>query len=529
MPASENAAGRSPRILNNSVDTLDLKQSYASRKLELSVDESGLNIVYDTRLLRNARNTTRPRPLSLCPAAASRLEYNSQQLATPVSNRRFSTIDKTKDLITNAKPEQELNAGLDFKAVSKLLSCVDHRAHREAPGSDEELDISTHDDWNFSSRIGSTTDSVSISDGVPSLCDINAFDFPEPPPIGSPTIRRMRSSPWFMAACHADHNRSLSGSRWRSIKTENEILQSARNSYSPSIEALLVTDNEGKLSCHPGNENPYQPWESNTSNTSCLTDRPGAKVLSGEVRARAGLGLHVNVPHPAWPGRETSDGQITTHSSAPCLNSNRDRYHKSIVCTRISNNYCGAEGRESPSMPELQGSRSLGPLPRIIRKVASMKSDLQKVNHSDHRVSDNVRRTLPKARSFLQASGENKDTISRIPPTHEVHITEQSVQDQKTSRHSGLLAGTALPFKDQGLTTHDSRKATQDRLTEHFSYKKAFAQHEAMTSRSFIDFTPDKGERLNAGAKRERVRNFIAKASNVVLGLGRRKKALFDS
>jgi len=34
-------------------------------------------------------------------------------------------------------------------------------------------------------------------DSVSSLFECSALDFPQPPPIGSPVIRRMRSSPWF--------------------------------------------------------------------------------------------------------------------------------------------------------------------------------------------------------------------------------------------------------------------------------------------------------------------------------------------
>ncbi|PPR07398.1 hypothetical protein CVT26_013714 [Gymnopilus dilepis] len=447
------------------------------------------------------------RPVSLCPLGIGPFEHGDDSLsaATPISIRRFSALPNTEDLLSNADSDCEETAGY----MRRLLA--DHKPAFSAPRTlrtrgklVEPADVLAGTAQG-GRNCDTAPDSDCISDDDPSVYDLNVFDFPEPPPIGSPTIRRMRSSPWFLAACQADRNRNPSGRRWQSPTTD-VLVQREQSLFPLPNDAAALLDSRREVP--------------ETVESNLLTVRSEPNVRRADViLPRAGLGLDVDMQSSSWSRTEATGPQSGVLSSSASLG-----YHN--YGQRTDN--LPAVKRSDLSLADMQPSRSLGPLPRIIRKVASMKSELHKGNLAEHEVSDmyNSRRTIPKARSFLRASNEDKDSTVRHPQNiwqRESHQSQDKLSHlevtgpkNKTSRFSTFLA-------TRGHSSSETKKATQSELADSYSSSKHLMA-EGMTSKSFIDFTPDRSEAFRGGAKRERVRDFIARASIAVRSLGKKKK-----
>ncbi|KDR75931.1 hypothetical protein GALMADRAFT_248739, partial [Galerina marginata CBS 339.88] len=491
----------------------------------------------------------------------------SQKPAFAVPARRFSSIQnspcKQAHLGVNTKSHRDFNSATyqDPFVITSRNSTVElpesesRRAHIDRTTGNRDFD--SNDDWSLASASGSTTlttDTHGDSDGVPeSLCDIAAFDFPEPPPMGSPTIRRMRSAPWFMA--EDGPSRSLTGHHCRSRLTEDNLTQSRRHSCSPDIEinsSVLATrwTESGNLVEAGKPRVPYKP----------SIGRSELKKLDLALSEEMTNGLDTSMPDPAALNRHRSKELTTvTHASAPNLlwaNARRDlgRSSTSILRTFPADDNSRVKAREGFPQTEAQDSHSFGPLPRIIRKVASMKSDMQKASIPSYHMPGSARRAIPKARSFrsiLQSSDAKACPFktNRIDPPAHQNIWPQANASRNPNRQtdpgpylngkrrqvwhqhlSGPLTGSGVSYKGQESPDafDDSRRGLARpfvyRSTDkNASQKKSSVEDQAIGSKSFIDITPVQGTRSTGGAKRERVKDLIARASNGILGWGKRR------
>ena len=445
-------------------------------------------------------------------------------------------------------------------------------------------------------------------DSVSSLFEY-ALEFPQPPPIGSPVIRRMRSSPWFSDKDRISEDLSNQASRRprRSASVlldsdylgtcysvssllnqhptmRRENIRSGRRNFSGMVKETIDTERE-RLHLSPyldlgindvslemvgealvGLASTMEPEKS-------LLDNPAYSVSpSYECSQASDSSGQLAGPHLDWSIPSDLLQWSTSHRSPPLMltpmSQQRVPGEDTLHNAGYRSNSFRTKTNPVSSLPsEHQGIRSLGRLPRIIRKVASMKSDSRRPNDSNCvPLGLPGPRTIPKSRSFrcipLVAceAGKNSHSITTIDEGPHQHSDRAfaDIDYFSSSKHAQNLKRSFSP------TTNDSLEHCKGRGAQHMSLpssgfgslRSVAGQHKAKvttppmalsgpflyleacngpsakseddlpfgTEKSFIDITPKQGikhERSATTSKRARVKKLIARASNGIIGWGR--------
>ncbi|KIM40049.1 hypothetical protein M413DRAFT_168918 [Hebeloma cylindrosporum] len=470
-------------------------------------------------------------PVSLCPTvAATSREIN----APPPTRPRFSRIscDDGPDADHTATPL------LRKTAVNPRRSrryATDFGLGRR-PNAFTRVGTPFEDGSSLASGGSSPStaelEAASDSDDLASLYDCAAADFPEPPPIGSPVIRRMRSSPWFATQILDINPHALSGGHtpgtpgmpipaW-SFGPPDRGVANSQHAVRPKASSVSKS---GLVN------------ESAAQSTLGLGKKAGSLELVGEAL----LDLDMN-PLSPLPVDVPSEAHATTDSSELLQWSISHRYHPfseeglQQPKPTFSQFQSIHEARAVPGFlgNKRQSDNTQGRLPRIIRKVASMRSDTQRMDLS-------AQRPVPKSRSFRSilhtcephqtfqnAQDGNNTTLllrgSRDIPSTNSHLPvslPRSKKDQgKVRRHHlsapfTLPGGTAMSM-DSYFPESSSSPVGLHRLYCSDSPRKRCSS-KLMLSRSFIDITPDEDGRHGSkeGRGREKVRDFISRAAGI--------------
>ncbi|PPQ68213.1 hypothetical protein CVT25_015045 [Psilocybe cyanescens] len=417
--------------------------------------------------------------------------------------------------------------------------------------------------------VSTTTFSESDSEPDPSVYDISAADFPEPPPIGSPVIRRMRSSPWFLPERGFDKDFS-DVQHWRLRVPVDDLRSHSRrydsrqeppsmfakektridpfSSTGQSSENILSGRHMASSSRNNGRKVELEHWERlqsfDINDLSSSDLHPG--ISTGNISSESGMLSDRTTPRPIRFSRDLP--------SMTDLNINSDR-------TDCGHNTISGKQEVRPL--------TLGSLPRIIRKVASMRSDGQKGDINGGGDNFNIpsrsgQKTLPKARSFrsILRTSEGDQAFKRnshvegarniwpsasVPRDIDLGPIKPSinqVQDrghfEETNRQRVWHHHLSSPVTGSGVSGSSDQQfhskfaddaSIPGRLASPFSHrteqkstssqKTLFTQERPKATKSFIDFTPDQGAKSKTGAKRERMKNIVARASNSFLGWGK--------
>jgi hypothetical protein len=446
-------------------------------------------------------------------------------------------------------------------------------------------------------------------DSVSSLFEY-ALEFPQPPPIGSPVIRRMRSSPWFSDKDCMRDDFSNQGSR-RPRRSASVLLDS--DFLGPCYSSLVTQHPTMRRENLCSGRRKFSGMVKETTDTerARLHLSPyldlGINDVNLEMVGEALVGLDMNastidpqkpfLDNPAYgaapsyecsqasdSGRQLAGSHLdwsipsnllqwsTSHRSpllmlAP-MSQQRVPGEDTLHNAGYRSNSFRTKTNPVSSLPsEHQSIRSLGRLPRIIRKVASMKSDSRRPNDSNCVPLGLLGpRTIPKCRSFrsmplvaCEEGNNSHSTITTIDEGRHQHSdrTFANIDYFSSSKH-------AQDLKRSFRTSNDSLEHRKGRGAQHMSlpssafgslrseaeqqkakvstppmalsgpflYRETCNRQSAKSEndlpfgrdKSFIDITPKQGtkhERSTTATKRARVKKLIARASNGIIGWGR--------
>jgi hypothetical protein len=455
-------------------------------------------------------------------------------------------------------------------------------------------------------------------DSVSSLSEY-ALEFPQPPPIGSPVIRRMRSSPWFsdkdcMSEDFSNQGSEIRGSR-RPRRSASVLLDSDFPGPFYSVSSLVTHHAAMRREILRSEHRNLSDMIKQSTDTerARLHLSPyldlGINDVSLEMVGEALVGLDMNAPtmgpqkpfldNPAY-GAAPSYGCFQTSDSGRQLPGSHLDWSRAIpsdllqwstshrspplmlapVSQRLFDedalHNAGPGYRSNPFRPKTnpvsslpsdhQRICSLGRLPRIIRKVASMKSDSRRPNDSNCvPLGLPGPRTISKSRSFRSIplatceadTNSSHSTITTIEGGRHQYSDRSfaNIDYFSSSRHAQNLKRSFSP------TLNDSLEHCKSRGAQHMSFpssgfgssRSEVGQHKAKvttspmalsgpfllrnrqsaksendlifgTDKSFIDITPKQGtkhERSATATKRARVKKLIARASNGIIGWGR--------
>ncbi|KAF5321016.1 hypothetical protein D9619_001825 [Psilocybe cf. subviscida] len=409
-------------------------------------------------------------------------------------------------------------------------------------------------------RISPSADSVS-EDGASIVYD--SFDFPQPPPIASPLIRRMQSNSWFQD--DNGYSQRLSQKQRAALGLEGIYPQPPRASHPTST--VTATDNEVNL------------WHQSRSSTSTIsghfpTDYLSRNPYSDATHDRENLArigdMLFGENASTWPDSITASQSddprrpFASHALAfaqygpPNITLSRSTPVMSPYHTDKANAVSHQAALERPR---------LGRLPRIIRKVASMRSDTQKVEQPAEQSKPLPgpvgHRAIPKARSFrsIFRSSEADESQNKIPVFGNSSNrlswvnTNSSLQNKTDPRAS---ASTRLveynnatggerkaQFKHQGCylpSAGDNQQQLREKrrsvnyaepalqhstLHHHWATGPSAQRYPDAGSTSFIDLSSgnrDSRGGAKAGGKRERVKDFFSKTGSGLFWWGNQKK-----
>ncbi|KAF8813576.1 hypothetical protein BYT27DRAFT_6344636 [Phlegmacium glaucopus] len=460
-------------------------------------------------------------------------------------------------------------------------------------------------------------DAVTDGDSVSSLFECSALDFPQPPPISSPVIRRMRSSPWFpdnlsegfpnqgsrrprrSASVLLDSDIRSPCYPVSSFATQQptmgrEILCSGRHNSSDMVDETINTERARlHLSPYPDLGINYVNLEmvgealvgldmnaSNLVPQELVLDNSAYGAPSPELSQPSDSGYQfVRSSHLHWSTPSDLLRWSTSHRSPPLRlapmppqrvpgeDTKDDDYGDRIFRTKTKAVF------SLPSANEHQDIRSFGRLPRIIRKVASMRSDTRPDDTSCILLGSTGPRTIPKSRSFRSiplvacepgnsSSNSAYNTITTFDGAPHQHndwsfanlnyfSSSKDARDLKCpfspTLNDSLRSfehckgrGTHKSFPSLGLEGSGSETAQHKAevtgirpmaLSDPFVHRESCNRPLAKpghdlpngTDKSFIDITPNQGkhERSAAATKRARVKKLIARAGHGIIGWGK--------
>ncbi|KJA19967.1 hypothetical protein HYPSUDRAFT_849766 [Hypholoma sublateritium FD-334 SS-4] len=379
-------------------------------------------------------------------------------------------------------------------------------------------------------------------DGLSSLYECTAFDFPAPPPITSPVIRRMRSSPWFMD----DSSDSL-----KNLSEQQRRIRTVLN------ESLTMESRDDRRAM----------------------DRLGSLSAASSFRTRDSFD-HKATIHTKPRDNVEWTGRISVQGALPSSRSESLQCDQRRVLSALRTNDVGFPPlsqrpmpalQQSASMPhtnaavktdeeiqprEWQSARPIGRLPRIIRKVASMRSEAQKIEAPAVQSGPIGRKTIPKARSFrsILRSAEADRARERTNDAGEWHrpsswVLGNPLQIVNPPAFSDVDSGLA-GHREDNLSRHQhlsipAQKATTTlRETDRHgsvnsgvlgapflhrpfqnSRKGNSTQEQCEGPDSFINITPDNKMKSDSkiGGKRDRMKVLIARASTSMFGWGKQR------
>ena len=347
------------------------------------------------------------------------------------------------------------------------------------------------------------TPSCADSDELPSLYDLNAFDFPVPPPMCSTAIRRIRSSPWFNTLDESRRDKSCV-QRWRDgvdvfepTKFKRQPSRIQRNSVGAypeetefeSARQWRIYADELRL---PGGY--YLDASLLHEDQSLLPEALLSLDNLGTER------LDVSSISSSYPGR-LSWGIPNRHSGD--MSTNHISELEEQVSTAASRTMKTMEHQE-------QHPFVLGPLPRIIRKVASMRSDnpykMEAPIHESLHLAG--QRQIPKRRSFRTV----------FIPTSE-RLDDANKEKGKCVYCSPNRSVLTSQLEWAGHTVlQESRGRFSLRSSQSTTATPAGGKGRPLTSKSFIDITPDKEMKSTERFKKERFRDLMARAGNSLFG-----------
>ncbi|KAF4620603.1 hypothetical protein D9613_000648 [Agrocybe pediades] len=400
-----------------------------------------------------------------------------------------------------------------------------------------------------SDRTGDTstppvTSSGTESDGrpSPSLYDLDAFDFPAPPPMLSPTIRRIKSSPWFNMA-EDRYGEGTSVNRWRADVSAYDCTQMKRHSHA----GIGTTPGAQRDSIGGCSDETYASG----------TRRHHHKFCSGEQQSPNIFCSDASIPRSEDKSLATGsflffgDTDTRVRNDIPSASGScPDRSSWSIPTTardsgelssRLSHRMSNYQDQRPNALtipylepPETHHSM-FGPLPRIIRKVASMRSDNpHKQEASVHDISHVAgQRQVSKRRSLRTIFRPSSERVS----ADDVRLRHKSNVDARCPQFSfdtNLRADEAqshpqntLNTSQRGWPAHDSGGGGDHRVrfdknlartNDPYLAGPGRGKEELLSSRSFIDITPDKTRKSTEGARKERFKTLMTRASISLFG-----------
>lgn len=399
-------------------------------------------------------------------------------------------------------------------------------------------------DSHNSARLGDYAKSVS-DDDLSSLYECTASDFPAPPPITSPVIRRIRSSPWYRED-YNDNLRHLAEQHWRGQST---------------------LDNSCILSLGTRADEQSMVGRASSSFTSFQN-------VPGSPRTKNGFGREVSKDDSLeWTGKICLQGTLPTSTSeyiqrtVPALQHAKGeklpvKSQRSLTTLKPSASMppnAATAPHEAVPAPERQSMGPLGRLPRIIRKVASMRSEAQKREGSIAQTGPAAGKSIPKARSFrsILHSAEADKARERInsasaewhrpsswvlgnPSQIIMEHSTLSAQDSRPSEHRAdkMLRRQHLSVpasKSQVVCEESDRRGSGSggvlgapflhRSSANQTLKKGIStQEQCEGPNSFINISPEKGQiGSKTGGKRDRMKNLIVRASTSMFGWGKQR------
>lgn len=333
---------------------------------------------------------------------------------------------------------------------------LSHRYGTSSSSGPSERAILSIENSSFTSSAYTAPTSPIDSDRASSIYECAALDFPEPPPIGSPIIRRMRSSPWFLSADEVDGVLAVPA---RSGEAALDRLRRQSRISSMGLKAETIKSQDSyPLGFYDGPV--AEMIDSYEEGALRLSNRRNSAFLDGHVKPTQ------------------------------------------------SENYLDFRLRKDNSKPVPRSSTSFGRLPRIIRKVASMRSDSHRTQEPLNGSTVTIQRPVPRVRSFRSILPGPEDDK---PPG-----TGFKQDSRQWNKRKNFWTGQASKIK--------AEKDRQRRQSSHWVYESnlpgkssttlgpSFKSWKEDINKSFIDISPDRNARLNG---KERLKSFLSKANEL--------------
>lgn len=354
-------------------------------------------------------------------------------------------------VLENRAPINRVYSSSNLNLTGRTGFLGDPHFHGTASGSGRPAILSV-DDSNCTNSACTTPTSPVDSDKLSSEYDCDASDFPEPPPFGSPLIQRLRSSPWFLDGTNHIPDRCE--------KTLHMYLDHLSDRLGPTPRPLGT---DKKCNLKVDTKLPSTPTK--VHNTAHLLGKRDSHPFDVNER---GLGIY---------GSCLRDGE----NSSP-----RDRKTTSG-----------------------QDSSCLRRLPRIVRKMTSMRSVSYQANEFGHAYAHG---SVPKVRSFQLRAAEDS-TASKISMDRELwnqckqHPSWMGKQSFATREIDAEKVRTLRQTSDNKAAVSESRipssKSLDPLLSHGASWKNNF-------NRSFIDISPDR-----YASKKGKTKSLLSKANEI--------------
>ena len=387
---------------------------------------------------------------------------------------------------------------------------------RYAESSLTELKPNPSEPISISAPLSIMQDNTAIdADSVSSLFECSALDFPQPPLIGSPVIRRMRSSPWFSDKDCVSEEFSNRVSR-RPSRPASVLLDSDFPGPCYSISSFVTTTRREVLPS--GLHAPVDETTAAERAQLYLSPYLDLRIndISLEMAGEALVGLDMNASNlssqkhfpdnptygsaPSCDLSQASDSGhqssrldwslssdllrwSTSHRSPPPTVAPMSQQPERVTGTLRNDNYGGYTFRANTkpvfSLPSEHEIRSPGRLPHIIRKVASMRSDSRPDDTSCILPGSTGPRMIHKSRSFRSIplvaceAGDNAystiTTVDRGPHQHRgwslanldylsssKHAQDRTLNDsvrtfEHGKGHGGQQMSTSMSLPSSGL------------------------------------------------------------------------------
>ncbi|KAF9531587.1 hypothetical protein CPB83DRAFT_76285 [Crepidotus variabilis] len=450
---------------------------------------------------RELAHPSTPRPISLCQPFSGPL---AQKDLLSRSTRRFSEVPR--------ELEEDFSRFLfdeDRDATVYQLSKLSGGTRQPSTGP-QPTPLSIPPRQYAPSTCESSLSTPTINpdtlgtDALSSVYDFEIYDFPEPPPMGSPVIRRIHSSPWVAA------------------REERRTYP-----YTPSPEAQTFGLNSSNVFHRKdvpnipsyvdvfGSENGFLP-EVDVAEEERYGTRVGCKR-----RSVCGVLLNPSLFEDSSTMDGTCVASLLTHARSSTLSSAK----QDTGSEWPSEDTVGAAQKpfkEQPVAPRL---------PRIIRKVASMQTQSKRGYPSVLPTTRNGQRPLPKVRSFHSILGntDNKQSMPRDRRESWHMSAERFWAARKEPEVTNSRAMKELRPEKKGKETQGLRISKRFSASVDISEAGSSlapsgtrAPEKGDHSQSFLDFGPNPSR--DSGVTKDKVRTLLSRASGFFVQWKRKAK-----